>query len=245
MLSRLIAFAFGLLLALTPARSQLIISELHGFNAGGAALPSYSFRGCTASTTDATTYTHTSVDIGTDTGSSRTIVVATGSGDTQATFSVSTLTVGGVTATSAVQSSSANSELSTLYYVTGVSGATGDIVVTHSETVTSNQVCVWALYDLNSSAPSATNSSTGTSGAALTLSVNTQAAGVTVGMCSNRSSGQTFTWTGLTESSDASDGSEQTYSSADLLISSASTPLSITCDPTGTASDTGVAASFR
>jgi len=234
---------FSLLAALQFAALPAYASWLINSFSVASTLPTKSFQACTASTSNLTTYTFSSHAIGTDTGANRTILVGIASNDLTTVWSVSTLTVGGTSAIADVTSSDADRLEVAIYHVTGVSGSTGDIVVTFDEAVEWAAVCVWAVYDLTSSTAGDTASATNSAAPALTLDLDVQANGVAVGMCVTRD-GQTFTWIGLTEDADSGDA-EKTKSAASLNPSTASTPLTASCDGTGTAASAGASASYR
>ena len=101
------------------------------YTRGGGNAASISYRANYSSTTDATSYTFASSDIGTATDRSI-VVVAIHSRSASSSVSVSSVTIGGVSATQAV--SIGTLFITQIWYATGVSGTTGDIVVTMNTT---------------------------------------------------------------------------------------------------------------
>lgn len=114
---------------------------------GGAVTPLFSYRNTYNSTGSLTTYTFSASDLG-EADSARVVVVATlcvaGSGRT-----VSSMTIGGVSATLAVTSGSGTNN-NELWYAVVPSGETGDIAVTWSGACTACGIHVWAGYPASS-----------------------------------------------------------------------------------------------
>lgn len=205
---------------------------------------SVAFQACTSDTSDLTTYSFAGAAIGPE-GNKTVAVVVTG-GDPATAFGVSSMTIGGVSATELVDFEGVGRLTNTAIYALGsVTGTTATISVTWSEAITEMQICVFALYDLNSATPTNTVSGFTTGGAALSLDSNVDALGVVVGGCSTAAASQTHTWTGLTERSDATVGGYSDTSADYTEDASPSSPLTIVCDVTGINATTGAVAAFR
>lgn len=208
------------------------------------ALPSLSFAACTASTSDLTTYTFSGHSVGA-LGTDRATVVTVLTQDALDTYNVSSVTIGGDSATEIADTAGAQNKSTALYIMSNAAGTSEDIVVTMSEAVTEAAICVWAAYSLSSLTAVASASASITGGAAINLNVNTSANGLVFAACSGNA-GNTTTWTGLTEAQAEADNESISYSPAHFTEdSSAATPLGVTCDYTGSGTGAGASASFR
>lgn len=181
---------------------------------------SVSYRANYSSTTNASSYTFTSSDIGTDTNRSLVVVaVHTGSGGT-----VDTVTIGGVSAT---RISGTGGGLNVaLWAASGVSGTTATIVVTTPSTADRCLIGVYALYNLISTTVVDFDSTFALSGStSLNRTIDVKAGGVIIAMASSNATGRTFTWTGVTEAYDTSLEAAHSYSggSATTSVNSATT----------------------
>lgn len=194
------------------------------YTSGGGNAASISYRANYRSTANATSYTFSSSDIGTATG--RSIVVVAVHSWRSTSFSVSSVTIGGVSATNV--GSAGTQPRTELWYAEGVSGTTGDIVVTMSATTERCLVGVYALYNLRSNTPNFSGTSSGLS-SGLNRTVNTTVNGVIVGAASANASGRTYTWTGATENYDTVIESFNSYSAASgTTTSNTATTVSFT-----------------
>jgi len=250
-MKRILASLFALALLTTGALAWFVAGEqLHGFEvvteaAGGPPPdPTISAQGCTSSTVNGNTFTFTAHAIGTA-SATRAVVALISAEDSATTFSVSSVTLDTVSMTFVVASTGTGNLIhSRAYILADTAGATGDFVVNMSESITSLTICVYAVYDLTSLTPDATNNDFETASAAQTLDINTTSPGIALGICNSASAADSTTWTGLTEVTDDSNG-EHEYSTADLAPTSAATPLSVTCDWAGGDDSSGVAAAWN
>ncbi len=193
------------------------------------ALPSYEDLGCTHISTDLTTYTFSSANVGTA-RSDRLSVIGVIGVDTAGTFTVNSVTIGGDSATEITETATNDViTISSIYQMSNASGTAEDIVVTFSEAITSASVCVWAVYSLTSQTAVDTAATKSTSAAVLSLNTDTQADGIVIGSGMAYSPSQITSWTGLTEVSEVAQTEHKT-SQAFLNPSSGSTPLTITFD---------------
>jgi hypothetical protein len=158
---------------------------------GPSDVPSRLYCGNTASTTDLTTYTFSSHNIGQAHASRLVVVAVSATGLVAAARSVASMTIAGTSATKAVDEGASDLNVCEIWYAAAASGTTGDIVVTFNDSMTSAGVGVYALYNLSSSTPSDTGASTTGS-----TTVDLPAYGQAIG-CVNGGGGTT--WTGLTE----------------------------------------------
>lgn len=184
--------------------------------------------GSAVSTADASSYTFSAVGIGTA-SSDRTVIVAAFARNSGSTASISSVTVGGLSAT---QQSSANynvaggSSVCGLYTIPYPTGTTDDVVVTLPGTYARAGVAVYAVYGLVSVTPSATASATNAT--TLNLNTNVTAGSVCIGAVYTNPNGSA-TWTGLTEDLDILIESANGLTTASALLSSAETPRTISC----------------
>jgi hypothetical protein len=168
--------------------------------------PSFSYRNAYGSASNLTTYTFSNSDIG-DPSPDRYIVVYgsayTGSGGT--TRSVSSVTIGGVTAN--LDYSSGAVALPTFFAKALVpTGTTGNVVVTFSAGVVNCAIAVYAVYGLKSTTAVDSDAGTLASGASLTL--DTEQGGMIFGGC-NLFSSTAGSVTGLTLDFDVTTDSGQ------------------------------------
>ncbi len=184
--------------------------------------------------TTTTTHTFTATSIGTA-SSSRKIVLVIGQVASTTGQTVNAATIGGVSATEAVESSGGLGLA--IYHLDVSSGTTADIVVT-----TSNNVCVavsvFALYNLNSTSvvTTATGTTTGTS---LTSSTFNASNGdiVVYGASGQDANAITTTYSGtgtLTESFDAvfTNNANRRTSAGYVEVTAAGTGVSLTTSDT-------------
>jgi hypothetical protein len=143
---------------------------------------------------------------------------------------VSSVTVGGVSASITVNTFTGASAAHCIYIWQAAvpSGTTGNIVVTFSGTVSDSGIGVWALYNANSTATAtATNSSN-----PLSTTINVPANGALVGIARSGAS-STFTWTNLTENYDTITPTNSVgWSGASATFATAQTSLAITATQT-------------
>lgn len=198
-----------------------------------------SFRGATSSSADLTAYTFSAHDIGTA-AVDRIVVVGT-KGVSALASTLSTVTIGGVSATIAVQQ---NTDVTGQTFHAGISyafvpsGATGDIVVTFSAAQVRAAVMVYALAA--ASAPTQTIASAADP-AVLTLDILANGLAIGIGTVNQAT---TQTWANLTEDSDTTVESSN-YGSASAEFATEQTDLAITTDyGTGDGTQAAVAAAF-
>lgn len=237
----------ALLLSAPPVRSWFVGGgELQGFHVGESTIPAtVTFLQCANDSTNLTTYTFAAQNVGTATAD-RYTAIGIASQDNAITFGVSSVTVGGASATEIADQAGAGSlSSSAIYILSNPSGTSEDVVVTFSEAIADATICLWQVNNLLSGTAVDTAVGFSTNASAITLDTDTAADGITVGICDQETGAQSTTWTGLTERVDASSASES-WSAADFdEDGTAAVPLSITCDYTGVDDTTGAIASFR
>ena len=190
--------------------------------------------------TDLTTYTFSSISIGTAAGN-RTVIISIAchraypyTGD----VGISSVTIGGSTASNAITSSDGNM-LSAIYYLDVSSGTTADIVITCLAKQLKCGIGSYAAYGASTEGI-VTNSYRQFSTSSMTLDVT--AGSVTVGVSQNNHTNASTSWTGLTK--DFGIAPDPNYSGAHVASAAAAT-LTISCDwPTEDSGKT-VAACFK
>jgi hypothetical protein len=222
----------------------LALTNLIGFGASSGAMPSHAFTANAVNATDLTTYTFSTQAIGTA-AVGRFIVVSVCLSSV-ASRVVSTLTVGGNSATLIGSQVSGAFSVVSLWGVRVDTGTTADVVVTGTGALLHCGIGVWALYDLLSTTPTDTGSSPDpTNPSTDTLTVLD--GGIAIAITGNGSGLVTYTWTGLTENFD------ETVEAANLVAHSGASlnpatgsALAITATRSGAGSDYVMAtASFR
>jgi hypothetical protein len=212
---------------------------------------SITFLQCANLTTNVSSYTFTAQNTGTATAD-RVTLVGVVVEDALGQFSISSVTVGGDTATILNQQgagvSASVSSVAGFAALSNTAGTSEDIVVTTSEAATAATACVWQVNDIDFGAGGAGFYFTGgeTFGNALmTRELKVPARGVAAGLSMVDTTAATNTWTGLVESSDGSNG-EFEHSTAEYTEDATpSSPLSVSTDwSAGTIYSTFAAISF-
>ena len=195
----------------------------------------------------AATHTHSSISFGTAASRRRIIVCLAhrGNGIGGQPANVTSMTIGGVTATKIVEKNNAPDPtvFCAIWIANVPTGTSGNIVITYQFNSAESTICVYEAQNLNSS--SATDTEVPGFSAPATLSVNVAARGIIVGHAYAvlTLTGSGATWTGLTENFDALVGTER-QTTASIAVTGAETPRAITV--TGFATTIfAVSASFR
>lgn len=219
------------------------IMNIIGVPVGTASIFDLSYLTATHDNVDRTTYTFSSQSLGTA-DSNRYIVVGVGFVSSTETQSISSVTVGGVSASSLTSFTEEDegtwSSCAQIWIAAVPTGTTGDVVVTLNGTASVCAIGLWRLITDNIT-PVATNTDTADS---ITVNVNTQNGGgvVAIAQCRN---GSTSTWTGVTEDFDFDTASGEYFTGGSHTASSTETPRTITGNNDGgPASMAGCAVSF-
>lgn len=187
--------------------------------------------------TNLTTYTFAGQNLGAaDAG--RYIVVCVESRASLAR-TISTVTVGGVSASIAVQVSNGNN-VAGIAIAAVPTGTTGDVVVTFSGSVLRAAVQLYRVLGIDSATPADFDSS---AAADPTVNLDVPAGGVAFGCVLTTSTGTTA-WTGLTEDHDSVVESAVNVSSASGEFASTQTGLTITADVSASSTPVGAFASW-
>ena len=179
--------------------------------------------------TGSSPYTHSGIAIGTAGATRKVVVCVAGGRTTAAKRSVSSLTIGGVSAAADITTGTSGNDAHEIWSVDVASGTTGDIVITYGGgAVAQSTIDVFALYNTAAST-TATAGIDGGSADPLNATLTVPAGGVAVGQ--GKTTFTPSTWTNLTEDTDNAQSTAASLASATLQTS-----LSITCDPTGSLS---------
>lgn len=192
------------------------------------------------STSNATTYTFSGTSIGAEAADRVVIVAAAGSSGSAS--SISSVKIGGVTASVAVTqaSTSATGARIGLYYLAVASGTTADIVVTFSGTMGHGMIAVFAMTGHTSETPAATGAD---GSGSTTFDPNCNVVTGDVLISASFSDGTPCAWTNSTEQSDAT--YESNLSTAKYTATSTETPRTITAVHTGGSFGCAVSAAWR
>lgn len=187
------------------------------------------------STSDLTTYTFSAQALGAASADRYIIVTAAGR-KAGASTTISSITVGGVTATIVVQRTNTitNTAVSGIAIAAVPTGTTGDVVVTFGAGMARCGIALWAVTGLASDTPTDTDSSVAT---APTVNLDVVAGGFAIGCAYDSASvGASATWAGITEQYDnqINDGGVvNTWTGASDTFVSVQTGLTMTATFTG------------
>ena len=186
---------------------------------------------------DANTFTFSGKALGVA-WSNRKIVVAVSGEETGAARTISSVTVGGVSATVVVSANAGgNTNLAALYVATVPTGTTGDIVVTWSGGVNTCAVDVYRLINSKSTANATGTDTTVGASEEETASIYVPGGGVAIAAWTTDSSAgtRTTTWTNITEQTDREiDGGDSVgFSSGFLRYVGSQASLAVTATASG------------
>ena len=229
------------------------VNHLNGFNAGstGGGPIVITNTANAVSGTDGTSITFSAQSFGTAADDRHMIVCYAGTQTTGDGSTITSMTIGGVSATSVVTIDSltggGGAHVMTAIWIAAVpTGTTGDVVINFSTTFLNHGISIFSMTGAASSTASSTNSARddGADADAITLSVTIPSGGGGVGCYGqvNTGAAASCTWTGLTEAYDNTRELSSTFSTASSTT--AGSPLSITATPAAAAAKTGCAAAW-
>lgn len=195
--------------------------------------------------TDTTAYTFAGKSIGAA-DSNRRIIIAVAGSSVTAGRTISSVTVGGLTATGDVTATSTGfgTNISALYRVVVPTGTTADVVVTFSGSMRHCGISVYRLINAGAVFNTATDITIGGSND-LSASINIPGGGCAIGSVIGNGSAavRTWTWTNLTEDVDATIEGATSYTTASDVFTGAQTSRTVTATASGALSaDTGALA---
>lgn len=192
-----------------------------------------------SSGTDQATYTFSGVPFGSP-AATRTIIVAV-AGRAGTNRSISSVTVGGVTATEITQSSNTSGgfdSITGIYRADVPAGASGSVVVTFSGTMVRAGIAAYRMEAGAAGAHAFTALNTSTAG---TIDVPAGGAALAVAFTNAVA---TATWSGLTEDTDVQIESASSFSTASGTFESAQSGLSVSASWSSSNAVTACIASF-
>lgn len=203
---------------------------------------SLSFLQSANSTTDTNAYTFAAQNLGTE-ASDRYIVVTVNGRKAGATTSISSVTVGGVAATIAVQrvNTVTNTSVAGIAIAAVPTGATGDIVVTFADTLARCAIGAYRIDNLFSATAYDTDSSVS---ADPSVGLNVSNPGFAIGTGAASGTGS-VTWTGLTEDYDFISESSTNFTGASLNVSATQANRTMTIDFSVSGEAVGAFASWQ
>ncbi|MGI9142873.1 MAG: hypothetical protein ACR2IJ_06740, partial [Fluviibacter sp.] len=179
-----------------------------GRGAGSGSNPTLSYNGWTNATPATASYTFSGVPFGTA-ASGRVVVIAINYALVGAP-TISSVTIGGVTATLAVKVvATSQPRMSYIYYAVVPSGTSGNVeIVTSAAIGQLTNVISYSLYGLSSSAPTTTgvaNNDTLSVSPSQSITLTPSSGGLLVAVfnCAGADAGAAATWTNATENLDA------------------------------------------
>ena len=185
----------------------------------------------------ATNYTFSSQAIGTADAARVVVVCVSGYSSTQDN-TISSLTIGGVSAALVVNAGVGDSAefMNEIWAAVVPTGTTGDVVVNNNNSCLRQSISVYALYGASGATASYTQTDATQTAPSATISV--PSGGVLIGATSGNtsSSPKTFTWTNLTEDVDQLIESEQQHGSASDLHATTGGSVTVTATQDSAAS---------
>lgn len=182
---------------------MLILNHLSGFGGASKSSATVTYIGGSGSTADSTSYTYSSVSIGTASSDRLVVVVGSGYGAASAALTLSSVTLDGVAMTVAVKYDSAGTghPASVIAYKAVPSGTTADIVFTYSPTAGNHYHGVYTITGWSSLVPTTKSDTSNPFEAPLSL----PRGGAVIGVANaNSSSSTNHTWPSfMTENLDA------------------------------------------
>ena len=200
-----------------------------------------SFLQAVTSTTDTNVYTFSSVNLGAA-ASDRYIIVTAMTRKAGASTTLTSITIGGVTATivKQVTNNVTNTDVAAIVIAAVPTGTTGDIVVTWGATMVRCAIGVYRVTGLVSATASDSDSSTANDP---TVNLDCPAGGFIIGGALTAAS-SSAAWTGITENFDGTLETFVTYTGASDTFATQQTGLTLTADFGSSTESVGVFASW-
>jgi hypothetical protein len=183
--------------------------------------------------TGATTYSFTSQAIGTAANNRIVVVAADTNGGAAGSDGVSSMTIGGISATLVKASLADDHCQAELWEAVVPTGTTATVAVTWNSARGRCGIGIWAVYNAKFT-PHATaeDNHVGTSSAATSVSINVPASGACIGCVSaGAASAATFTWAGVTEKYDEVVSGLLTHGGASDVFTTQQVGLTVSATP--------------
>lgn len=209
---------------------------------------SLSFLQGAVSTANQTTYTFSSQNLGTAASDRYIIAAISTTGIADAQINVSSVTIGGVSATQVVTNNfnSVSSGLVALYIAAVPTGTTGNVVVTFDAGCARAGIALYRVTGLGSATASATGQDEDNEGSANpseSTGINVPADGFAIGASfTQNQQSATAAWTGVTEQYEATVEGNAKHTGGYVETDSALTPLTVTVSWTTTETGAGMVA---
>lgn len=196
----------------------------------------------TKDATDLSTYTFSSVNFSTASTDRRIIVAISGrtQDGTSSGNVISSVTIGGVSATIAVQAQNSGN-VQGIAIALVPTGTSGDVVVVFSETMTNADIATYRTTGIGSNVATSIGTSTANP---LTANINVVAGGVALALAKSDDGATTATWAGLTERYDEGDANTNDISGASDAFATTQTGLTVSCTWVSSVRPVYVVASF-
>lgn len=194
-----------------------------------------SFLQTATNTLNNSTYTFTSQNVGAASSDRYVVAVIFGYSATSGR-TVSSVTIGGISATISVQTSNASTSRVTAIALANVpTGATANVVVDFSDTMNNCGIGLYRLTEISTDTPFDTGTAASNTDETLTTSIDIPANGFAIAINGEQTTTnpETHTWTGLTEDFDTTIELGQ-FTGASLNPSTVQTGLSVSSTVTGT-----------
>lgn len=175
--------------------------------------------------TNLTTYTFAAQNLGSAVADRYIAYTVNGRSSDGAARTITSVTIGGVTATAGPFVGNSGSHVGAGIAAVPT-GATGDVVVTWSSTMTDCTVSLYYVTGVSSTTPTSSVTDTTT---ALSQSINVDAGGFAIGISTSDSGSATATWAGITEKFDDATATGNDQSGAGDEFASAQTGLTVSC----------------
>jgi hypothetical protein len=230
---RLFSTVLGLFVAGFACLSQAQIGPLPGMGPlifAGTPPVAVTSQASTSQNSGATTYTFTSMAIGTAAANRYVVAAITGTGISGAE-TVSTVTIGGISAVQLVSDSlnGGSNNVIALFIALVPTGTTANVVATFSVAQVRAGAATWSVTNLLSTTPTGTNSAQSTISAAVTASANVTGQGAIIGACMEQPLGATFTWTNLSSDFNVNGGTNTIVFGGAHALFSSTVNQSVTC----------------
>jgi len=206
--------------------SSFLSHRRKAFRGGAGGITAFSFLSGYQDTSNATTYTYSSIDLG-DADSARYIYVTFGHRSGGSGQTIASASIGGQTATIEVQQYSGSGDNCGIFSAHVPSGTTGDIVITLSGSAVRSGIGVYRVLG----SPTTKDSGGDSDIASTSVNLATENNGKIIG-CAVKRAVNNFTWTNIVEDSELSlEGSGASFSTASDSTDGSS--VNVQCSNTG------------
>lgn len=175
--------------------------------------------------TDLSTYTFSSVNLGTADSDRTIVILVTGRSNDGGSRTLDSATIGGVSATINVQATS-NGNVCAIISADVPTGSTGNVVLNFSSTMTGVDISTYRVLGMSGTTATDTGSSTASP---LSDTLNMNAAGVCFAVAKNDNGSSNASWGNVTEDFDTTDAIGNDISGASRVYPLAESSLPVSC----------------